>query len=149
MPRKPARQIGTTPGGFVRSLTLLRERVPSFDRYPFCVPAIRDLDRLELHPRATFLIGENGSGKSTLIEALAVAAGFNPEGGSRNFNFSTRASHSELHDALRLTRANRPRDGFFLRAESLYNVASYLDDLGGDIVNAYGRRSLHAQSHGE
>jgi predicted ATPase len=96
------------------------------------------------------LAGENGSGKSTLVEAIAVAAGFNPEGGSLNSQFETRASHSSLHEHLTLERgARRPRTGFFLRAESLFNVASYVDTLGPEIQAAYGGGSLHERSHGE
>lgn len=141
---------------FVRSLRLARDRVPTFEEYPFHLPAVRHLDTLQLHPRVTFLIGENGSGKSTLLEALAVAFGFNAEGGSRNFNFATRASHSPLHEYIRLERsARRPKDGFFLRAESYFNVATQIERLdedprgGARIIDAYGGRSLHEQSHGE
>jgi predicted ATPase len=147
-------------GGWIRGVALLRELVQSFDVYPYCLPAVRSLETLPLHPKVTFFIGENGTGKSTLIEAMAVAAGFNAEGGSRNFNFSTRRTDSELHQALRLVRSpRRPRDGYFLRAESLYNVASNLEDLDRneqtsgspppDLIRAYGGTSLHAQSHGE
>jgi predicted ATPase len=129
-------------------VVLLRERVPSFDQYPFSLPAVRALDTLRLHPKVTFVIGENGSGKSTLIEAIAVAAGFNAEGGTRNFNFATQHTESELHDALRLVRtASRERDGFFLRAESFYNAATYIDEVRAQ--KFYGGTSLHAQSHGE
>lgn len=116
--------------------------------FPFTLPAIRSLERLPLHPNVTFLVGENGSGKSTLLEAIAVGMGFNAEGGSRNFNFATRASHSELHAYLRLVRGvARPRDGYFLRAESFYNVSSEIERLG--VQQFYGSRSLHEQSHGE
>jgi predicted ATPase len=66
------------------------------DRYPFNLPVLRGLEELVFHPKVTFFVGENGSGKSTLIEALAVAWGFNAEGGTKNFNFATRASHSQL-----------------------------------------------------
>jgi predicted ATPase len=104
----------------------------------------------------TFLVGENGSGKSTLLEAIAVAWGFNPEGGTRNFRFQTRRSHSTLHEYLRLVKkVPRPRDGFFLRAESFFNLATeieHLDDepsFGPPIIDSYGGRSLHEQSHGE
>ena len=125
----------------------------SFDRYPFSVPAIRELYTLDLHPKVTFLVGENGVGKSTLIEAIAVAAGFNAEGGSKNFSFSTRDENvSELHEVLRLFRGGqREKDGYFLRAESFYNVASEIERLddGGGFMRGYGGRSLHAQSHGE
>lgn len=133
---------------YVLEVKLRRADVPSFDAYPFCLPAVRHLDALELHPSVTFLIGENGSGKSTLLEAITVAAGFNPEGGTRNFNFASRASHSELHGFLRLVKGpRRPKDGFFLRAESFYNVATEIERLG--IIDSYGGKSLHRQSHGE
>jgi predicted ATPase len=135
---------------------LLREKVPSFSSYPFSLPGIRKLDRITFHPKVTFLIGENGSGKSTLLEAIAVSWGFNPEGGSKNFRFSTRASHSELHNHLRLAKGfRRPRDGFFLRAESFFNVATDIERMdaeggfGPPIINSYGGQSLHEQSHGE
>jgi len=129
--------------------------VPSFDRYPFALPAVRHLDVLDFHPQVTFLIGENGSGKSTLLEAIAISLGFNPEGGTKNFHFGTRASHSELHDYIRLAKGiKRPRDGFFLRAESFFNVATEIEKLdsepgGPPIIDSYGGLSLHEQSHGE
>jgi predicted ATPase len=138
--------------GFIRCATLLRERAVSFAAYPFGLPAVRYLDTLALHPAVTFIVGENGSGKSTLVEALAVAAGFNAEGGSRNFQFATRASHSGLHRCLRLTwNHRRPQTGFFLRAESFYNVATEIDRLDklDPLLQSYGGRSLHEQSHGE
>jgi predicted ATPase len=132
---------------------LRRDRIPSVDRFPYNLPAIRDLGQLTFHPKVTFFIGENGSGKSTLLEALAVCCELNPEGGSRNFNFATRASHSKLDECLRLARAPRlPGDSYFLRAESFYNVASEierLDEGSGGLLAAYGGLSLHEQSHGE
>jgi predicted ATPase len=141
---------------FLLDLELLRDRVNSFDHYPFSLPVVRHLDRLKFDPRVTFLVGENGSGKSTLLEAMAVALGFNAEGGSVNFNFATRNSHSELHDYLRIAKgARRPRDGFFLRAESFYNAATYVDRLDEEfpteppLIKSYGGTSLHEQSHGE
>lgn len=136
---------------YVREVVLRRERIPSFDAYPFCLPAVRCLDSLKLHPRVTYLIGENGTGKSTLLEAIAVEAGFNPEGGSRGARFATHNTHSGLAQCVRLVRGiSRPRDGFFLRAESFYNVATYLDvELERQYNAAYGGRSLHEQSHGE
>ena len=141
---------------YVLEAQLRRERVPSFDTYPFSLAAIRHLHSLELHPAVTFLIGENGSGKSTLLEAIAVAWGFNAEGGTKNFHFNTRRSHSELHECLRLVKSvKRARDGFFLRAESFFNVATEIEKLddepasGPPIINSYGFRSLHEQSHGE
>lgn len=117
--------------------------------YPFNLPAVRTLHSLPFHPNVTFLVGENGSGKSTLIEALAVAWGFNAEGGGREHRFETRASHSPLHRFVRPIRSpQRVQDGFFLRAESFFTVASYLEDP--DIKGVrYGPRKLHEQSHGE
>jgi predicted ATPase len=140
---------------FVLHLALQRDKVESFDRYPFNLPAVRTLDKLEMHPKLTFLIGENGSGKSTLLEALAGSLGFNAEGGSKNFRFGTRLSHSELHEVLRVAKGyKRPRDGFFLRAESFFNVATEIEHLdegpgGPPVIGGYGGRSLHEQSHGE
>jgi predicted ATPase len=133
---------------FLRAVMLKRSQVPSFKAYPFSIPAINQLDELRLRSPVTFFIGENGTGKSTLLEAIAVSAGFNAEGGSRHFRFSTRATHSSLHEHLRLVRSGvRPRDGYFLRAESFYNVASAAEDYG--VTEFYGGDSLHAQSHGE
>lgn len=140
---------------FVSRVSLRREMVESFDRYPFSLPAIRSMEQLELHPRMNFFVGENGSGKSTLLEALAISLGFNAEGGSRNFSFGTRASHSVLHEYLRVAKGfKRPVDGFFLRAESFFNVATEIERLdegpgGPPVIDSYGGRSLHEQSHGE
>ncbi|HRD28246.1 MAG TPA: AAA family ATPase [Caulobacter sp.] len=117
--------------------------------YPFNLPVVNRTDRIDFHPRVTFLVGENGSGKSTLIEALAVAWGFNPEGGSKDHRFATHDSHSSLHRHIRAIRdamQPKPHDGFFLRAESFFNVATYLEQAGG---SRYGDRPLHQQSHGE
>lgn len=141
---------------FLQRMSLRRDTVDSFERYPFNLPAVRTLDRLDFHPQVTFFIGENGSGKSTLLEAIAVALGFNAEGGSRNFQFSTRRSHSVLHEHLRIAKGfKRPRTGFFLRAESFFNVATEIEHLdaepglGAPVIQSYGGRSLHEQSHGE
>ena len=135
---------------------LKRATVPSFHNYPFSLPAVRHLDVLKLHPCVTYVIGENGSGKSTLLEAIAVACGFNPEGGTKNFRFGTRASHSSLHEYLRVAKGiRRPRDGFFLRADSFFNVATEIEKLDAEpapappIIDSYGGKSLHEQSHGE
>lgn len=115
--------------------------------YPFNLPVLRGLDTLPFHPRVTFVVGENGSGKSTLIEALAVAWGFNAEGGSRDHQYSTRASHSALHQFVRPVRAPlKARDGYFLRAESFFTTASYLETTG---TGRAGQHGLHEQSHGE
>ncbi|MEU0032898.1 AAA family ATPase [Streptomyces sp. NPDC006333] len=142
-------------GRFIQQIRL----APGADegRYPFSLPAVRQLacsGALTLPPGVTFLVGENGAGKSTLIEAIAVAAGFNPEGGSRNFRFATRATESELGNHLILAWGIRkPRTDFFLRAESYYNVASEIERLdaagGRPLMPAYGGVSPHERSHGE
>ena len=140
---------------YLLDVKLRRERVPSFDEYPFSLPVVRNLHTLELHPKVTFVIGENGSGKSTLFEAIATAWGFNAEGGTKNFRFQTRGSHSALHEYLLLVKSfRRAKDGFFLRAESFFSVGTEierLDEEGGGppIINSYGGVSLHEQSHGE
>ncbi len=118
--------------------------------YPFNIPAVRYLKKaggISLDKPVTFLVGENGTGKSTLIEAIAVAMGFNAEGGSRDFYFNTRNTHSNLYEYLQLVKTVRPNDGFFLRAESFYNTASYLEE--NSTLIRYGGVSFHAQSHGE
>jgi predicted ATPase len=114
------------------------------------------LEQIAFERPVTFFIGENGSGKSTILEGIAIALGFNAEGGSRNFRFGTRPSHSELHQYLRTVRSiRRPRDGFFLRAESYFNVATEIERIdaepgpGAPIGPAFGPRALHEQSHGE
>ena len=112
------------------------------------IPALCGLDRLEFTRPVTFFVGENGSGKSTLLEAIAVAYGFNPEGGTRNYNFSTYDSHSGLHEAITIAKGyRRARGGYFLRAESFYNVASkaeaYRDgELPETYYARYGGKSL-------
>ena len=148
---------GVTPGPFVEKVIFDRTRISDPDHYAFQIAALRDLSSLPLHDKVTFFVGENGSGKSTLLEAIAIAAGLNAEGGSRNFNFATSASHSDkLHRALRLVRYHRlAPDAWFLRAESLFNVASEIDRLDREpaptapLINSYGGKSLHEQSHGE
>jgi len=140
---------------YIRSVELNRESIPSFENYPYSLPAIRNLKNLQLHPNVTFIVGENGSGKSTILEAMAIAYGFNPEGGTKNFNFTSKNTHSDLYGCIKLVKGvKRPSDGFFLRAESLYNVATNIDELdkegrGSKIINSYGGVSLHEQSHGE
>lgn len=134
--------------GYLHQIQLRRDSIPSYQNYPFNIPALNKLDILELHPEVTFFVGENGSGKSTLIEAIAVCLGLNPEGGGRNFNFTTRASHSQLGEFLRPVRGvKRPKDDFFLRAESFFNVATEIEHL--KVGRAYGKQSLHERSHGE
>jgi predicted ATPase len=145
---------------FIESISLATERVPGFDRYPYNLPAVTGLARLgtlPLHPCITFFVGENGSGKSTLLEAMAVYLELNAEGGSKNFKFATRETHSPLHESLRMmfNRGRRARDTFFLRAESFYNVATDIEKQPvtahdrQSIVRSYGAIPLHEQSHGE
>lgn len=140
---------------YIRTVTLNKENIDN-NKYPFSLPIIKHLDKLDFHPNVTFIVGENGSGKSTLLEAVAVSYGFNPEGGTKNFNFSTNNSHSDLCNYINLIKGiKKPKDGFFFRAESIYNVASNIDELdrelslGNKIIDSYGGQSLHQQSHGE
>lgn len=141
--------------GYINSLQLdLPE--DSSTEYPFNIPTLQHCKKITFHPKVTYLIGENGLGKSTLLEAIAVNLGFNAEGGSRNFNFDTQATHSNLHNYLRISKGvQKMRDGFFLRSESFYNLASEIDlrdsdpEGGGRIIDYYGGKSLHHQSHGE
>jgi predicted ATPase len=137
--------------GFIRSVEVPRPEEIDRASFPWTLPTVAALlDGMALDPAVTILCGENGSGKSTLIEALAVAAGMNPEGGSSNFAFSTRESHSGLGKELRLVRGGRrPRTDFFLRAESFFTAATYLENLKENSLGSYGGRSLHEQSHGE
>lgn len=148
---------------YVNRISITKE-IPAgnyLNRLPM-VQNLKKMGGINLNRRVTFLVGENGVGKSTLIEAIAVAMGFNPEGGSLNLSFNTRKSHSDLHNYLTVAKGyKRHRDGFFLRAESFYNVASHIDHMdedvdeygdkgaGGAIIANYGGVSLHRQSHGE
>jgi predicted ATPase len=138
----------TTPAApFVHALVLR----PGSGDYSADLPALRGVERLELDPRVTFLVGENGSGKSTLIEAIAVAAKVNAEGGGKLLRFTTRASHSQLHERLSLERSQLPPlNAFFLRAESVFNMATAIEQGGpiGAREDVYDR-PLHEQSHGE
>lgn len=135
---------------FIRTIALKREKITAFNEYPFNIPVVRCLDELHLDRRVTFLVGENGTGKSTLLEALAVPLGFNPESGTKGCAFSTRDTHAPLHEFLRIVRGTkRPKQGFFLRAESLYNLATYIDSEVPEYLSSYGGVSLHEQSHGE
>ncbi len=120
------------------------------DEYPYNLPLVKNFQKLTFNPKVTFFVGENGSGKSTLLEAIAVVMGFNAEGGSKNFNFSTKETHSDLHKSLEVTKGlTLPKDGFFLRAETFYNVSTEVENLGYAGNSVYGSKSLHQQSHGE
>ncbi|MEA4966327.1 MAG: AAA family ATPase [Oscillospiraceae bacterium] len=129
------------------------------DSYIFGLPVVKNQIRKEQLPfknKVTFFVGENGTGKSILLEAIAVSFGFNAEGGTRNFNFATEETHSDLCQYLTVCKGvKRPKDGFFLRAESFYNVASNIDKMDSEpsfepkVIESYGGVSLHKQSHGE
>ena len=141
---------------FIFSISLKKEKIQNYDKYPFSLPIVKYFENIDLNPSVTFIVGENGSGKSTLLEAIAVSLGFNPEGGTTNFGFNTRESHSDLYQYLRIAKGiKRPKTGFFLRAESFFNVATEIEQLDEDpwggppIIDSYGGISLHEQSHGE
>jgi predicted ATPase len=144
-------------GGFVASVRLHRERVEDWESYPFSIPVVRHLEELPLHRAVTFLVGENGSGKSTLLEALAVRLGFPAEGGSRNYHFATKDTHSRLSEVLAVVRdgmqaAGRESDGFFLRAESFYPLMTQVEAYEREAPHPYGEwggKSPHERSHGE
>lgn len=134
----------------LKRISLLRERASDWSTYPFNVPTIASLHDLEIQKPAVFFVGENGSGKSTLLEAIAIHYGFGGEGGNRNFSSATTESVRSVEPlvkALRIAFSRGTGRGFFLRAESFFNTASAIDALG--TIDAYGGRSLHAQSHGE
>lgn len=131
---------------FIQSITIDWNRIGR-DSYLREIEAVKNINHLIFHNPVTFFVGENGSGKSTVLEAIAIASGFNPEGGTKNYSFSTYDSHSELCDAIRITRGFRkPGWGYFLRAESFYNVATKEEDYAD--VNHPSQR-YHERSHGE
>jgi predicted ATPase len=134
----------------LKTITLLRGRVKNWQSYPFSIPAIQHFDALTLKSRICFFAGENGTGKSTLLEAIAVHYGLGREGGTRSFLINTTESNHSIDplvDALRLSFDKRTGAGYFLRAESFFNAASYIDEIGA--TEFYGGRSLHTRSHGE
>lgn len=129
-----------------------------FNKYPFCLPIINKLVDITFPTPVTFLVGENGTGKSTILEAIATKAGFGAEGGSMNINFKTSeevtyTGAQQLADQMTFSWRMKPKDGYFFRAESFFNIANYLDYLerncGGKAYGPYGGKSLHEQSHGE
>ena len=132
---------------YLKSVDINKQDIPHSD-YIYDLPIVKNFSKINFEFPITIFVGENGLGKSTLIEAIATKYGFNAEGGSRNFNFHTRRTESDLNEYTKLIRGPyMPRDGYFFRSESMYNVASNIDDLG--ISDAYGGKSLHHQSHGE
>lgn len=135
---------------YLREVSLKHDTLPAEEEYPFSIPAVKSLasSSLEFHSDVTFIIGENGAGKSTLIEAIALSLGFGIEGGTKNVRFQTHDNASGLSTHLKLTKGFRkPDDYYFLRAESFYNVATYMEETTD--LRRYGEKSLHALSHGE
>lgn len=138
---------------FIREIKLLKDKIDNPNEYPYNIDVIRNFESLKLESPVTFLTGENGTGKSTFIEALAIACGLNPEGGTQNFSFSTKNTHSDLYKYFALNKLGIPETKFFLRAESFYNVSSEIiriseENYGGPIYQFYGG-DLHECSHGE
>lgn len=132
---------------YLKSVELLGEKIGEQDQYPFNIPTIRSFEKLEFKTNVTFFVGQNGSGKSTLLEGMAYQCGFNTAGGGRNNYYELEASKSALGEYLRLAWLPKITNGFFMRAESFYQFASHIDEIG--IASSYGGRSLHEQSHGE
>ena len=131
---------------FIRSIQL-KEGFET-DSYPFSIPAVGQLDEMHFHEDVTFFVGENGSGKSTVLEAIAQVMGFGAQGGTKNVRIDDAGGSSGLHNFLKAKKSyEQPKDGYFLRAESFYNVATFMDEV--DYLSGYGGRSLHKQSHGE
>jgi predicted ATPase len=127
---------------FIRGLRIDWEQIPA-DCYLHDIPSVRGIDQLNFAKKITFFVGENGSGKSTLLEGIATAYGFNPEGGTINYHFSTYDDVSPLADGLTLIKGfDHPRLGYFFRAETFFNVATVgmVEYLGSD---------YHSNSHGE
>jgi predicted ATPase len=131
---------------FLRRITMLRDKVDP-TRHPFNIEVLREGLDLELRSSVTFFVGENGSGKSTLLEAVAKCCGFNLQGGGRDHQVSTNDRDDDLAAALRLSWLPKASDGFFMRAESFFNFATYIDQVSS--LERYGGRRLHEQSHGE
>ncbi len=131
---------------YLKKVSLRRDLIENFEEYPFNIPAIKNLESLEFHEDVTFFVGENGSGKSTLLEAIALHQGFSLEGGSKNVTLNTHDNASKLQDFLTISKGfGKPSDYYFLRAESFYNVATYMEELKYDVAGKF----LHEQSHGE
>ena len=137
----------------IKKISLERDKIDSFDKYPFNIDIVKNFTELEFNSQVTFFIGENGVGKSTFIEAIATALGLPSEGGTENFRYETRNTTSELSNYLRIGTYNKPKMKFFLRAECFYNFSSEVQRLVEKdnfftLYNSYGG-NLHACSHGE
>lgn len=138
--------MGMDSNLMIKKITFDRDKVESFDKYPFNIEVVKNFDELSFKSPVTFLVGENGIGKSTFIEAIAVALGLPAEGGTENFRYETKNTTSELSKYIRVLTYNRPKTKFFLRAESFYNFSTEVDNIGAG--GSYGG-SLHECSHGE
>ena len=134
---------------YLKTIRYLQDNIQLHNKYPFNIKSFQNLDELQLPTNVTFFVGENGSGKSTLLEAIADLCGFNPAGGNRNHSYNVYAAQSDLSDYVRLSWERKVSKGFFLRAETFYQFASFVDELEGNKYAAYGGKSLHHQSHGE
>ena len=137
----------------IKKISLERDKIDSFEYYPFNIEVLKNFHELIFDSQVTFLIGENGTGKSTFIEAIAVALGLPAEGGTQNFSYETKNTTSELANYLRIATFNKPKTKFFLRAESFYNFSSEVQRLAEEdgfrkLYNSYGG-NLHECSHGE
>lgn len=137
----------------VKNIFLEKDRIDSFDKYPFNIDVVKNFDELKIDSQVTFFVGENGIGKSTFIEAIAVALGLPAEGGTENFRYETKNTTSELSNYLRIRTYNKPKMKFFLRAECFYNFSSEVQRLVEEndfssLYNSYGG-NLHECSHGE
>lgn len=145
--------MGMDSNLIVKRISLEKDKIKSFDEYPFNIEVVKNFDELNLDSQVTFFVGENGVGKSTFIEAIAVALGLPAEGGTENFIYSTKNTTSNLSNFLRISTFNKPKTKFFLRAESFYNFSTEVqrlveeDEFHG-LYNVYGG-NLHECSHGE
>lgn len=140
-------------GLIIKKIKLNRDKIDSFNKYPFNIEIVKNFDELEFDAPVTFFVGENGIGKSTFIEAIAVSLGLNAEGGTQNFQFSTKNTTSDLANYLSVFTYNSAKTKFFLRAESFYNFSSEVQRLAEEdgfysLFNSYGG-NLHECSHGE
>lgn len=138
---------------FIKKVVFEREKIQNFNEYPFNIEVVKNFNNLTFNKPVTFFVGENGVGKSTFIEALAIAIGLNAEGGTQNFDFHTKDTHSPLSKYLTVSKYGKSKTKFFLRAESFYNFSSEIqrlveEDGYATLYDAYGG-NLHECSHGE
>lgn len=137
---------------YIRNIEFIQQQYIDWSEFPFNIPAVQHLDKINFHANVTFFVGENGSGKSTVLEAIAKAFGLGTEGGNRNIDFkTTNKIDTGLEQHLRLIKSfKRAKDAYFLRAESFYNIATYMDNLDDPAyLTGFGGGSLHTRSHGE